>query len=396
MPQVFLIKQGQKKDPNRTRNVFKLKGRNSSPWVVDITVNKKRIRRFFEKKKDATDFFDNWKLARKLEISFFALLSGEQRKDIKDAIAALPEGKTLAESVKRAWSFYSKTTVEDAKKSFISTKENLRLDDDYIKHVRTHLDKFNGAFKSFDEITSEKLIEFLKARGTPKTISHYKASISEFFKYCVQKEHIQLNPFDRIAAGELPTATKEGKIEFLTVEKAREFMEYLEANCPKYCRFYALALFAGVRIDECERFEDRFIDYDRKEIIFPKEMVKGGKKSWIVSDFEPNLWAWLEEYKDQPFKRPNNVTRTKWGKILQLPKNFARHTFSTYHFSLYRNAERTKNITRHNTIRMLEDTYIGALVRPEEAKAFFEIMPNTNAINLSRPKTPDISKKNPQ
>ena len=81
MPQVFLMKQGQKKDPNRTRNVFKLKGRNSSPWVVDITVNKKRIRRFFEKKKDATDFFDNWKLARKLEISFFALLSGEQRKD---------------------------------------------------------------------------------------------------------------------------------------------------------------------------------------------------------------------------------------------------------------------------------------------------------------------------
>lgn len=376
MPLIISMKQGQKKDPNRTRNVFKLNDRQSSPWVADITVNKKRTRRFFQKKKDALDFLENWKLARKLEISFFALLSGEQRKDIKDAIAALPEGKTLLESVKRAWSFYSKTTIENAKNAFVSTKENLRLDDDYIKHVRTHLDKFNEAFKSFDEITPEKLVEFLKTRGSPKTISHYKASISEFFKYCVQKEHIQSNPFDRIAAGELPTAAKSGKIEFLSVDKARAFMEYLETNYPKYCRFYALALFAGVRIDECERFEDRFIDYARREIVFPKEMVKGGKKSWIVSDFEPNLWAWLEKYKDQPFKRPNNVMRTKWGKILQLPKNFARHTFSTYHFSLYRNAERTKNITRHNTIRMLEDTYIGALVRHEEAKSFFGILPS--------------------
>lgn len=376
MPLIFSMKQGQKKDPNRTRNVFKLNDRQSSPWVADITVNKKRTRRFFQKKKDALDFLENWKLARKLEISFFALLSGEQRKDIKDAIAALPEGKTLLESVKRAWSFYSKITIENAKNAFVSTKENLCLDDDYIKHVRTHLDKFNEAFKSFDEITPEKLVEFLKTRGSPKTISHYKASISEFFKYCIQKEHIQSNPFDRIAAGELPTAAKSGKIEFLSVDKARVFMEYLETNYPKYCRFYALALFAGVRIDECERFEDRFIDYNRREIIFPKEMVKGGKKSWIVSDFEPNLWAWLEKYKDQPFKRPNNVMRTKWGKILQLPKNFARHTFSTYHFSLYRNAKRTKNITRHNTIRMLEDTYIGALVRQEESKAFFGILPS--------------------
>ena len=376
MPLIFSMKQGQKKDPNRTRNVFKLNDRQSSPWVADITVNKKRTRRFFQKKKDALDFLENWKLARKLEISFFALLSGEQRKDIKDAIAALPEGKTLLESVKRAWSFYSKITIENAKNAFVSTKENLCLDDDYIKHVRTHLDKFNEAFKSFDEITPEKLVEFLKTRSSPKTISHYKASISEFFKYCIQKEHIQSNPFDRIAAGELPTAAKSGKIEFLSVDKARVFMEYLQTNYPKYCRFYALALFAGVRIDECERFEDRFIDYNRREIIFPKEMVKGGKKSWIVSDFEPNLLAWLEKYKDQPFKRPNNVMRTKWGKILQLPKNFARHTFSTYHFSLYRNAKRTKNITCHNTIRMLEDTYIGALVRQEESKAFFGILPS--------------------
>lgn len=91
------------------KNIFKLSGRRS-PWVVDITVLGKRQRRFFATKREALDYLDNWKLARKMDLQYFISLSGEQIKDIKDAMDALPRGKTLLQSVRKAWRFFPSTT----------------------------------------------------------------------------------------------------------------------------------------------------------------------------------------------------------------------------------------------------------------------------------------------
>ena len=72
---------------------------------------------------------------------------------------------------------------------------------------------------------------------------------------------------------------------------------------------------------------------------------------------------------------PSTYERTNSFKQFNLPHNFTRHSFATYHLSLYFDPAKTSKITR-NSEQMLRDHYWGALVEKDIAKQYFQILPN--------------------
>ncbi len=237
------------------------------------------------------------------------------------------------------------------------------------------MESFKKTFPTFADLSPDSLKNFLLAKGSTKTISLWKGTISELLEFCVSRGALPHNPVKFIHSDELIKPEKEKSIGFLSLEQAKNFMAHLGKEYPRYCRFYAIALFAGIRVAEIPRMKDEYFRFDERKIVFPAQIGKV-KKAWIFEDLPQNLWAWLEKYKNYPIKRPSNTLRTNLGKLFTLPENFARHSFATYHLSLFFDFAKTSRITR-NSEQMLKDHYMAALVSKDLAKEYFEILPTS-------------------
>ena len=357
------------------KNIFQITG---GKWRFEIQENGKLTRKTFSSKAEALGFKNTFFAARKLDLSYFAALSGEQIKDIKDAIAALPQGKTLLQSVQKAWKYFSEQNLIELADKFFEIKKNKyetgKLSHDEFTHIKGRLANFKKNFPTFADLSPEKLLSYLKSKGANKTIANWRGTISELLEFCISRGAIASNPIRFIHGDELLVGGEAVReIGFVSVDTAKKFLAFLEAEYPQYVRFYALTMFAGVRVAEAPRLKDEYFRYEEKKIIFPAKIGKI-KKSWTLEDLPENLWVWLEKYKNRPILRPSNTLRTKFGDNWNLPENFTRHSFATYHLSLYLDPRRTSMITR-NSEQMLRNHYWAALVDKETAKAYFAILP---------------------
>lgn len=357
------------------KNVFKLA---NGHWRFECRLKGKLYRKTFRSKSDAEAYKRNFESAGKFDLSFFLNLPPSSIADIKNALAVLPKDKTLEESVKLAWQFYSSRDLSKLADDYIGLKKQKhaagKLCSDELRHILGRINDLKTNFKSFDSLSSQSLRDFLLAKGSAKTVKNWRGTVSEFFDYCVMQKAIRSNPVNELHSDEFNLAAPSlREIGFLSVEIAKAFMAFLEDKYPQFCRFYALTMFAGIRVAEAPRLKDEYFRYGEKKIVFPAQIGKI-KKAWTLEDLPDNLWAWLEKYKNTPIQAPSAYERTNSFKQFNLPHNFTRHSFATYHLSLYFDTAKTSKITR-NSEQMLRDHYWGALVDKETARAYFEILP---------------------
>ena len=368
------------KSPHFSPTVFCMKNINRLPngkWQFEIIVNGKRQRRNFSSKRDAISYANNFKQSTKFEVSYFANLDASQIKDIKDALLLLPKGETLTGIVRKFLTLNKPISLDGLAKDFVAIKQaknaSDKLSDYEFSRIKTRMKALSESFETFEEINTESILSFLRQRGKNKTISNWKGTINQFFNYCVRKGAMVQNPLSVILRDEFIKAEEPYKVEILSLEESKMFFSILTKKYPQFVRFYALAMFAGIRVAEIPRLKEEYFKYDSRQIVFPAQIGKV-KKSWVLEDLPNNLWEWLEMYKNYPIKRPSDWIRTHGFKPLNLPFNFARHCFSTYHISLYFDFARTARITR-NSEQMLKQHYLSKLVDKETAKKYFEILP---------------------
>ena len=173
------------------KNIFKLA---NGKWRFEVRENGKTICKTFASKADAIDCKNSFFAARKFDLSSFTTLSGQQIDDIKNALAILPQGKTLTESVRAAWQFYSEADLHSLADEYIAIKRkknnaNLLSDDEFI-HIKGRINSLKKAFKSFADVNAETIKNYLIAKGSNKTIKNWRVSLNEFFNFCI-------NPFFR-------------------------------------------------------------------------------------------------------------------------------------------------------------------------------------------------------
>lgn len=360
--------------------VSKCKINGKDGYVCSYKRDGKYHRKYFYAKKDADAFKRNLELLDSPIRSKILALPDSALEDVVSALNALPNGKTLLQSVKKAWEFDSKQSLHDFLDKFLAMKMAKcnagKLKPSEFSQIKGRIAKFKSAFNSFSEATPQALLHFLLARGRNKTVKNWRATISEFFTFCVYRDAIAANPVQKIHTDEFIKSELPYKIGFLSPGVARDFLNFIEQHYPQFARFYALAMFAGIRVAEVPRLKDEYFRYDERKIIFPAQIGKV-QKSWTLEDLPDNLWAWLEKYRNSPISRPSDYIRTHSFKQFNLPANFARHSFATYHLSLYLDPRRTAMITR-NSEQMLRDHYWAALVSKDTAKQYFEILPTAS------------------
>ena len=302
-------------------------------------------------------------------------LAPETIADIKGALAILPKGESLESIVSEF--VRNKATIDlNFVKSFIETKKGktAKFQAEATSLITKLIEYANGKYDR------DTLIRFISKKKAPKTRSNVAGILSNFFKFAVRRDVIAMNPFDKITHDDFGGSVERDSIpEVATITQATELIAYLRAYRPQFLKHFILALFGGIRIAECERITPDLIDIARREISFPKKIVKGKIKAFIISDYPKVLFDWLAILEGAHIQRPNNATRTAIGKALNLPPNFARHSFATYHLSLYHDFKLTARLTRHLSVSTLENNYIGSMVKREVAEEFFSLTPDTIA-----------------
>lgn len=273
-------------------------------------------------------------------------------------------------------------TVAEAVEIFLTEKEGHALSERHTRDLRGRLGHFakDHGEKIVSRVDSAVALAWIKTQGgKPRSMKNNLVAVMNWANFAVRRGWTDKAP--EIHESDLPKVAKASK-ETFTVEQARAFFKWLEANRPQWCAFFAISAFAGIRNAEAERFRSEWIDFDRKRLVIPKEICKTGD-DWILVGLPENLWAWLRKYRFKgaipcPTNRKAMTMRSKLvtAKIVKSwPDNGLRHSFATYHISAHESADKTALLTRHQSAATLWRNYLRSLVSKPEAEAYFGISP---------------------
>ncbi len=342
-------------------------------YLVNYKENGKYRRKYFYSLAEAKNWekiYRNSNDSNKTALSF----SQAQLDDILLALKMLPQNRTLSEAVKIAFSNSTDVSIIDIAELYKLNRTSRGNRSRHIISVKAHVDEFVRYFGSFEKITEKSAFDFLKTKGNARsTLSKWFFDLNDFLKFAIRKDAIKFNPMDKLDINDFGRAKTVSKKKAIEVDKAKTFFNFIQAEYPQYLKYFALTMFSGIRVAEVKRIKECYIDYEAKAIHLPAEITKKNKAEYL-DDFEDNLWQWLDIVKGKEIIAPYAKISTALYEKFALPQNFARHSFATYHYSLYRDPRRTAAIT-HHTEQELMNTYMDALVDKKIAQAFFKILP---------------------
>lgn len=336
-----------------------------------------------------------WK--RYASVSYTRDLTHTEKHDALQAIALLPEGTTLTQAVK-AFAEGSATpgasspslTLQTAVANFLERKERLGRSASHIRRLRTVLNRFAGILqdRQLGSITGPELRRYLHDRAehgiSPRTQMNERAILSEFFNDCLREQLITANPLPYATAAERPRIdTDRGT---LTPAQWHTLLEYTREKWARYLPWLLLKGLLGVRDAEAARFRFEWFKMEDRHILLPRQIVKTGD-SWLLEDIEPSFWQWLSFAPLEPSGAiptpPPKHPRCAWKQMqrhlfAQHPemqgkwaRNALRHSYATYHLSLYRNPSRTALNLRHRSQERLWGNYLAMLTDKTTAAAWF-------------------------
>jgi site-specific recombinase XerD len=234
---------------------------------------------------------------------------------------------------------------------------------------------------SLHEITAddvERYLRSLRAKdgvnpASRKTWNNYRADLHLFFGWCGDKQRrwLSANP----AADTTRFKIDREHIEVLELERARDLMQYVaEFKGGKLVRYFALALFAGIRPGgELEKLAEHpeLVDLFNRVVRITPAIAKTGKSRQIK--IRKNLHEWLSRFSGEilPINcdRELHATREKFG----LSRDVLRHTFISMHVAAFKSFADAA-IESGNTEKIIRDHYHN-VVAPADAKAFWKISP---------------------
>lgn len=387
------------------KNICETFVRGQKKYLVSITTpQKKRIKRYFNTISEARHWLKNYKFTLGIDVSDFALLSPERLADIRASLKKIPPHISFLEltdfallsperladirtalnnlpdtiSITECVNAYNPEIVNvpmpDAINEFLRLKDGA-VSQHYYADIRNQLTKFQNVFAGWKDAEPHKIVSFCKSISTAtKTQRHYFGTLREFFDFAETKSYCK-NPFNKIHKSEIPKVQRTS-ISVPTPADIKIFFERLETMYPKLVGLYALVAFGGIRLAEAQRLTSQSFDLNRNEITLPFKDSKT-RQNWLQANMPNNVWEWLKKYPvNDAWKIGNPDIYAKRAKDgLNFPPNALRHSFATYHLSLYREANKTQILMRHTSSAMLWQTYLAGLTSKEVAIEYFNIVP---------------------
>jgi integrase len=330
-------------------------------------------------------------------------LSESQMNDAVAASAALEGRPLLTDAV----AFYlkhhdlggSSPGLKEVVTEYLDDAKEANLRPKSLQDLRLRLEKFTSAFpnRTICEITSPEVETWLKGLkkpdGTPLSQlskKHYRTVVGGLFNFALDHGHASQNPLrsktnrrrhrSPLTDSSLPS--------ILPNEVVSRIMETAQDHAPCMVPALAVAFFAGLRTTEVRQLLWTHIDVRERLITVPPEIAK--IRSVRHVPMEDNLIQWLTTYEET--NGPIAPQETAWryhfdkvrnlAKIKEWPANAMRHCFASNHLALHQNQNLTALALGHRDTNLLYNHYRG-LVKPNQAKKFFSICPQTKLLVLA-------------
>jgi integrase len=351
-------------------------------------VHGKRTQRVFDKRKDA----ELW-LKQQDKIKRDTRLGIRRISSAREQTAAMAfdmlekhglDDEAILDAVKRYCSIaapHKKTGLKEAISAFERDLEFGNRSPVYIGQIGRQLARFHRSFEgtALHEISGDQIRDWLEVNcETASNRSNRRRELRVFFSWCKKQDLIGDNPVDRV-----PRVTVEkGRPEILTVEQVKSALKHL-SDADR--GLFAVSVFAGLRPSEAEAVQWEHIKLDRGFL----EVVRAKTRDRRNVALPSNLIAWLK-----PLERDSGAIfgghSRRWRDrvmkaiaaeedseaLAQWPQDLLRHTYGSYHLEKHHNATETAHQMGHQgNPRMLFNHYRD-LVTPEDATAFWEILPD--------------------
>jgi site-specific recombinase XerD len=224
--------------------------------------------------------------------------------------------------------------------------------------------------------TIKKFVASLRAENgvdpaKPKTRNNVRAELHAFFEWCIDpREYLAANP-----AHDISLATIDRNlIEVLPLTKCQELMtRAANLKDAKTARYFALALFAGIRPEEIGKLDPRAIDLQNNVIHISESVAKTHDARDVI--IQPNLRKWLLRYPTGTLSQYNSfvqIVRKETG-LTGGVRDVARHTFISNHVMAFGSFAETA-IESGNTESIIKAHYFRR-VSKSNAQAFWQIVP---------------------
>jgi integrase len=344
-----------------------------------------RNRRFFKEKPDAQTFLQSKAIEQKNYGVAGTSFTERQRSEYLEASEKLkPFGKTIRDAV----SFYlphllatNRTcNAVELVDELLKVKAADGASERYLGDLRSRLGQFAAQFngKPVSEITSTEVDEWLRTlsdangrRLAATTRNNFRRVLIVAFNFASERGYCVDNAAEKSAKAK----PVESPIGILTIDQTARLLESAPAELIPYV---AIGAFAGLRRAELERLDWREVDLESGLIEVTASNAKSARRRFVK--ILPNLAKWIKPHA----QRSGNVTPFNFRELLdaarasaaitEWPQNALRHSFASYHLAHFNDAAALALELGHTSSHLVFQHY-RQLVRPKEAKRYWEISP---------------------
>jgi integrase len=371
----------------------------SKHWLIIGRPNGARIRAWFSSEKDAKAEAD--KRNRELEDygSKAYSLTASQRAQAEEAIRILePYSLTLVDAanavVGRLQAASKSITVAELVERATELHNSLLSRDEIsLRHFETFLSagrRLTAAFADVrtSELTAARIESWLSnleaENGEPLAVAsrnQVQRYVFGILKYGVKIGVLERNPLDGI---DKARSRKMKPITVLTQDQAENL---LRCASPEIIPFFAIGMFAGLRVDEIMKLDWKHINLVNRKIDLTWFTTKTLQPRWApVSD---NLATILQSHakpegslipRSQQRLRKLREKAEKAAGLWPWPNNAARHSYISYRLSLIEDVAKVALEAGHDP-KTLAQWYRRPILKAD-AEAYFKISTNPSSATL--------------
>lgn len=224
-----------------------------------------------------------------------------------------------------------------------------------------------------------------------ETRAGYRRALMAFFEWARKRDMVAENPVKDAEKPEAPPKLPG----VLSAMETAAFFVALGVHAPELVPFWAVRAFAGVRESEALRMDWRMIDLTAGRITLPMTITKTRDSREIT--IQPALAAFLTRHaKATGLVCSLSPVARRWRMRIALravpgllpPRNWARHSFATYHLLAFRHAGETAMQLGHKDDPAMLHAHYRGVGTEKEALAFWAIRPATpaNVVPIQKPK----------
>lgn len=351
-------------------------------YVVNVGGNGKRIRKFFETKKEAEAFTQIKDIELLNQGREGAAFPTELRVLAQRADDILkPFGRTILDAAEyyaeHLRTIAGNKRVADVVAELLAARKADGASADYLADLKIKFDAFCRAFgdQMIAGLTAKTVSDWLRGlRVGAVSRNTTRSRLSTLFNFARRQGYTAKNPITDVERAK----ERGGEIGILTVEETARVLETASFETLPY---FAIGAFAGLRSAEIERLEWSEVDFEGGFIEVKARKSKTASRRLVT--MQPNLRAWLTPYRDRRgnvcpagLRKRLEADRDKAALRQNWPQNALRHSFGSYHLAQFKDAAALA-LQMGNSPAMIFRHY-RELVKPQDAARYWNIAPSAS------------------